>query len=579
MKRKRGESLTWLLSLAKPERKSLIWGTFFLLIGSALGLVFPQAIRVIINAATESKDPTLVDKAAIFLAIVFLVQGVAVSARAYLFTVAGERVVARLRRDLYERLVSLDVAFFDQHKTGELISRLSNDTSVLQNTVTVNLSMALRHLAAVVGGIALLLYTSAQLTAVMIAVVPAVVLSSVFIGRRIRRLSRRVQDALAGASEVAEETFAGVRTVRVFAREAQEAGRYGEQVEKSFQLARRRSAYSAIFFGATTFSGYGAIALVLWFGGGLVLEGGLSVGDLTAFVLYTLIVAFSIGALGGLWADFMRAAGAGDRVMALLKEESTMPKEGLRPEDFEATVRLDKVSFHYPARPDVEVLRDVDLQVEEGRVVALVGPSGGGKSTIAALLSRLYDPSQGELSLGGHRLEQLDPDWLRERVGVVSQEPTLFSTSIRENILYGRPGASQDEIEAAAKAAFAHDFITAFPDGYETLVGERGVQLSGGQKQRVAIARALLKNPQVLVLDEATSALDAESEAAVKLALDKLMEGRTTLVIAHRLSTVRDADEVVVLVDGAVAERGSHEDLLAMEGVYQRLVRRQFEEQ
>lgn len=562
-------------ALAGPEWRRLAAGSVFLVTGSAAGLAYPQAIRVVIDGAL-AHGLASVDRAALALVAIFAVQSVAVATRYVLFTVAGERIVTRLRADLYQRLVEQEVAFFDARRTGELVNRLASDTTVLQNTVSVNLSMALRNLLLVVGGLALLVITSPRLTLVMLAIVPAVALGAVVVGRRISRLSRQVQDALARAGEVAEETLSGIRTVRAFAREAAEGERYAAATWDAFGLARRRVRAVALFLGVASLAGYGAVALVLWSGGRMVVAGTMSVGELTSFILYTLIVAFSLSALGDLWSDFMRAGGASARVFELLDRRPEIPVRGGRvPERVTGRLVLEGVDFSYPSRPDVPVLVGLELEVEPGELVALVGPSGAGKSTVASLVLRLYDPTGGRVTLDGADLRELDPSWLRDQIGVVAQEPILFSTSIAENIRYGRPRATAEEVEAAARAANAHDFIAALPDGYATEVGERGVRLSGGQRQRVAIARALLKDPRILLLDEATSALDAESEALVREALARLLAGRTALVIAHRLSTVRDATRVVVLDDGRVAETGTHRELMERAGVYRRLVDRQ----
>jgi ABC transporter fused permease/ATP-binding protein len=563
--------------LAIPEWKSLAVGTVFLVIGGAMGLSYPQAIRVIIDGAMKPGGKELIDLAAVVMGGIFLIQAVAVALRYYIFTVAGERVVARLRETLYRQVIAQEIGFFDERRTGELLNRLSSDTTVLQNTVSVNVSMALRSLASVVGGVALLLYTSPALTGIMLLIVPPVVIAAVFYGRKIRTLSRKVQDALADASEVAEETLSGIRTVRSFAQESGETKRYGAAVWRGFEIAKDRSKVMALFQSAAFFAGYAAVAVVLWYGGRLVADELMTVGDLTQFILYTLIVAFSFGALGGLYGDFMRAAGAAERVFSLMDREPTIaPKGGRILDDLSGLVRFKGVNFHYPSRPDVQVLKGVDLEIRPGEIVALVGPSGGGKSTIASLIGRFYDPDTGTIEVDDVDLREVDVDWLHRQIGAVAQEPILFSTTVADNILYGREGATREDVEEAARAANAHDFVTGFPEGYETLVGERGVQLSGGQKQRVAIARAVLKNPRILILDEATSALDAESEHLVKEALDRLMRERTTLVIAHRLSTVKDADRVVVIDGGAITQVGTHDELMAQQhGMYRKLVERQ----
>jgi ATP-binding cassette subfamily B protein len=470
-----------------------------------------------------------------------------------------------------------DIAFFDERRTGELTSRLASDTTVLQSAVSTNISMSLRFVASIVGGLALLVVTSPRLTLVMLLVVPPVALGAFAYGRRVRMLSRDVQDALARSSEVAEEALSGIRTVRAFAAEKSEVKRYGDAVFTSFDIARRRAVTTATFMGVATFAAYGAAALVLWYGGRLVLGGALTVGGLTSFLVYTLVVAFSLGGLSDLWADFMKASGAAARIFELMDHEPSIPASGgLEPPRVAGRWDLEGVAFAYPTRKDVPVLAGIDLSIREGEVVALVGPSGAGKSTIAGLLLRLYDPTAGRVRLDGEDIRTLSPAWLRRQIGVVSQEPLLFSSSVAENIRYGRAGATDAEVEAAARAANAHEFIARFPEGYRTLVGERGVQLSGGQKQRVAIARAVLKDPRILVLDEATSALDAESEHLVKEALDRLMKGRTTLVIAHRLSTVMGADRVIVLDGGRIAQSGDHASLIGEDGLYRRLVERQF---
>jgi ATP-binding cassette subfamily B protein len=583
----RPSTLRRLASLARREWGLLAAGTVFLAVGSAAGLLYPQAIRIVIDGAVgagrgSGSSPgapgiEIVDRAALAMAALAVVQGVAIALRYRLFALAGERAVMRLRRELYGAILDQEVAFFDERRTGELTSRLASDSGVLQNAVSVNVSMALRHLASAVGATGFLFYTSPRLTLLMLAVVPPVAVGAVAYGRRVRRLAREVQDALASAGEVAEESIAGLRTVRAFDAEEREGARYGGAVERAFALARRRIAAGGAFMAGAGTGAYAAAALVLWTGGHLVARGELTPGGLTSFLVYTLIVAMSAGALADLWADFMRSAGAAERIFELIDRTPRIPRSGgVVPERVAGRVSWEAVSFAYPSRAEVAVLRGVDLAAEAGEVVALVGASGAGKSTLAQLLVRFYDPTAGAVRLDGRDLRDLDPRWLRRQIGVVSQEPILFSGTIAENVRYGRPDASDEEVEAAARAANAHEFVVRFPDGYATRVGERGVQLSGGQKQRVAIARAVLKDPRILVLDEATSALDAESEHLVQEALERLMRGRTTLVIAHRLSTVAGADRVVVLDGGRVVQLGSHAALMQVDGPYRRLVERQF---
>lgn len=571
-----------LYALAWPERWPLMLATIFLLASAAGNLAFPRAAgtlfdQALLNVTAGKVDLQRVDAMAAVLVLIFAATALASALRFVLFSRAGERIVSRLRGDLYASMLRQETGFFDSQKTGELTSRLSSDTTVLQTTVTANLSMVLRNLTQAFGALVMLLVTSSKLTSMMVAVVPPVALAAVFYGRKVRKLSKESQDALAKASEVAVESLGGIRTVRSFAAEAAEVSRYKDAIGHSLTLAFRRITLSGIFFGIAFFAAFSAGAFVFWYGARMVASGELTPGSLISFLFYTMQMAFGLAALAELWTDVQRAAGAAERVFELLyRTPAFEPTGGTQLSKVRGEVNFDAVSFAYPSRPDVKVLQAFCLTLHPGEVVAIVGPSGAGKSTIASLLYRLYDPLAGRLLLDGTPFSQLDAEWLRRQVGVVAQEPLLFSTSIADNIRYGRQTATQAEVEAAARMANAHGFIAGFPQAYQTLVGERGVQLSGGQKQRVAIARAVLKDPRILILDEATSALDAESEHLVHEALERLMKGRTTLVIAHRLSTVKGADRVVVLEEGRVVQSGTHAALVSEEGLYRRLVERQF---
>lgn len=568
-------SVPRLLKLARPERVTLSIGLVALAISAGASLMTPYLVRQMIDGLTQGGGREVVDRMALTLLAVFAVGGLFTALRVYMFSLSGERIVARLRGDLYEKLVQQEVAFFDERRTGELTNRLASDTTVLQSAVTSNISMLLRFGATGLGALGILLWTSWQLTLIMLAIVPLVAVGMVFYGRLLRSLSRQVQDASARTGEVAEETLSGIRTVRAFAAERAETTRYRAAIDEVFSLAKKRAKLGATFQGVAGFAAYAAIAAVLWVGGLMTVRGELTFGALTSFLLYTLTLAFSIGALSGVYEDLMRAVGASERVFELLDREASVSSGTLKLEHVSGRVALSAVNFAYPARADVPVLAGVDLVLEPDQVVALVGPSGGGKSTISALVSRFYDPDAGSVSLDGVDYRELEPEWLRKQVGVVAQDPVLFATSVAQNIRYGRPDASDEDVEKAARAANIHEFVAGLPEQYQTIVGERGVRLSGGQKQRVAIARALLKDPRVLILDEATSALDAESEFLVQDALKRLMKGRTTLVIAHRLSTVREASLVLVIDQGRVVQRGSHSVLVREDGLYRALVQRQ----
>ncbi len=569
----------WLriLKLARPELKTLLIATVFLAIGSSSNLVYPQLIKNMVDGALNSKQMDKINQVAALMLAIFFIQSIAAALRYYLFTMAGERIVLRLRQNLYSHILEQEIAFFDFNRTGELMSRISSDATILQNAVSVNISMGLRNVAGAIGGLAMMIYTSPKLALTMLLVVPPVAFGAGIFGRRIRGFSKKSQDALAQASTVAEETISGMRTVRSFAQENFEKARYNSSLVQSLASARGRVLQIALFTGIATMIGSFAVVGVLWFGGKLVILNQMSIGDLTQFLLYLLIMSFAVGALGSLWGDFMSAVGAAKRIFEILDKTPLVQNSiGKKIERLTGELQFKQVDFAYPSRLETSVLKDFNLHLRPGQTVALVGPSGSGKTTVASLVSRFYDPVKGQILLDGEDIKSLEPHWMRGQIGLVSQEPILISSSIEENIRYGNEFATKDEVIFAAKQANAEEFILKFPENYSTLVGERGIQLSGGQKQRVAIARALLKNPKVLILDEATSALDTESEALVQEALTRLMKGRTTLIIAHRLATIQNADIICVIENGKIMQLGSHQDLIKEEkGIYRKLIERQ----
>ncbi|XP_064613238.1 uncharacterized protein LOC135477020, partial [Liolophura sinensis] len=572
--KKKSASIMRLVKLAKSECGLIGFGVIGLLVSSGAQMVAPLFFGKVVDAAQKS----MADLNMTVLTLLGIYIGGAIGSmfRSWLFTLAGHRFVARLRKNLYNNIIRQDIAFFDTNRTGELTNRLSSDTQVVSNAVTVNISMLVRNLLQIFGSLLLMFILNPALTGVLLAVVPVVAIGAVQYGMYVKKLRKTFQDRLADAGVIAEESFSSVRTVRTFSAENKSMASYGVDIDKSYQEGKKLSLIQGMFDGTIGILSYGAIALVLWYGGKLVNEGHLSPGILTAFLLYTLQVALGFAILSSLYGDFMQAVGASMRIFDLLDLKADIPLDtGMTLPSLQGDTGFYSVKFTYPSRPETPVLKGVSFEIERGQMVALVGPSGGGKSTIVSLLERFYDPESGTITLGGADLKALDPHWFRKQISMVSQEPTLFGCSIRDNIAYGRDEATDEEVMEVAKRANAHDFIMSFEDGYKTMVGERGVRLSGGQKQRVAIARALLMDPVLLLLDEATSALDAESEHLVQEAIDRAMKGRTVLVIAHRLSTVRDASQVIVIDKGEIAEKGTHEELVQKDGVYKKLVLRQ----
>ncbi len=568
-----------LWKLAIPEWKKLSWGFLALVLSSGMVLVYPKAAQYIIDEVLASGR---FDRLKPWVGIVFatfLLQAVSSSLRYYIFTTAGERIVSRLRQSLYQTILKQEIGFFDARQTGELMSRLATDATVIQNAVTLHLSTFLQNLGIAIGGLILLVYVSPAMTLGFLATIPVMIAGASFFGRRIQKFAREGMDAWGSSASIAAETISGIRTVRSFIQEKGESRRYATAVSLALDWGRLRIQNIALFIGVGSLLGSATLAGVLWYGGELVITGRMTLGDLTSFLLYALAVMVALGGLGSLWTEFMATLGASERIFELLDRRPEIPlAHGLIPPSIKGRVQFKRVSFHYPTRPDIPVLQDLSFTAEPGQVIALVGPSGSGKSTIAGLLTRFYDPVQGTILLDAHDIRTLNGAWLRQQIGVVSQDPFLMSASIAANIRYGRSDASDEAVRQAARDAYAQSFIEGFPQGYETRVGERGLQLSGGQRQRIAIARALLKDPRILILDEATSALDAESEHLVQKALVHLMKGRTTFVIAHRLSTVRHADRVLVMEHGKIIQSGTHKTLMQnTTGVYYRLAWRQLE--
>jgi len=591
---KKGASFGRLLRLATPERCMLAIATVALFCSTAAQMALPAVVghllTVIIGSGTGASHYATLGRVTLQLIAIFAIGAFFAFWRGYLFTLAGERVVARLRKALFSHLLNLDIGFFDESKTGELLNRLSSDTSVLQDAVTINVSMGLRFAAQVIICIVAVFWIQWRLTLVMLSIVPVVVGAAIVYGRFIKKVGKAYQQMLADASTVAHEKLSSVRTVRSFAMERDEVGKYAAAVSKAYKQGAKRALGYGFFISMIMLVGQSAVIVVLWYGGTLVLQSaehqaahpddhshpGFNAGNLMAFLLYTVNLAAALGGLAGLFSSMMNAVGASDRIFQLFDRAAAIANVGgeVLP-TFRGELQLKDVTFAYPTRPDVLVLDHVSLTIKPGTITALCGHSGSGKSSIIGLIERFYDPLSGALLVDGMPLTQLDVSWWRKQAALVAQEPVLFACSISDNILYGSSVTDHSAVVSAALTANAHTFVSNFPDGYSTLVGERGVQLSGGQKQRIAIARAVLADPRMLLLDEATSALDAESEHIVQEAIDRLMINRTTVIVAHRLSTISGADTICVVNQGTIAEQGSHTELLAMGGIYKQLVSRQ----
>ncbi len=562
-----------------PYKWHFVTGLIFIALSSGNTMLFPMLLQKLIDSANGTlKGPFKFSPSTIALIMLgFQTLQIIISyGRIYFFTYVGENAVADMRRDIYKRIISMPMDFFAQRRVGELSSRITADVSQIQDAVTSVFAEILRGVLTMVIGIGFILYISPKMTLLMLSVIPVIVVIALVFSKFIRKLSREAQDQLADSGTIVQETLQGIGNVKSFSNEWYEIGRYNTSIRNLVKLAVRNGRFRGLFISSMLFSVFGAVILIVWYGAGLMQKGKLSIGDLTAFVICTAFVGGTMAGFAELYAQLQKTLGATQRVRELLHEQAedvSFAEEPLKGEyTLNGNVELRSIGFSYPSRKEIQVLRDISIRAGSGQQVAIVGPSGAGKSTIVSLLLRFYAPDKGSILFDGKDATGIPVTQLRKQMALVPQDILLFGGSIRDNIAYGRPGASITEIQEAAAKANAHDFIMNFPEGYDTIVGERGIQLSGGQRQRVAIARAILKDPVILLLDEATSALDSESEALVQEALQNLMKGRTSFVIAHRLSTIRNADQIIVLEDGKVKESGTHAQLIALEeGLYRNM--------
>ena len=568
-----------LLGFMTPYRPQVLIFLVALLMTAAITLSIGQGLRFVIDRGFVGQSLNGLNFAVTFIMGAAVLMAVGTYVRFYLISWLGERVSADIRTAVFGHIVGLHPSFFETNRSGDIMSRLTADTTLLQSIIGSSFSIALRSVISFFGALIMLVFTNAKLSLIVLIATPVIFLPILYFGRRVRNLSRLSQDSVANVGSYAGEIIQNIRTVQSFTQETLEKKAFGEEVEHAFTVAKKRIRQRSILTAVVILAVFGALCAMLWFGGRDVIVGNMSGGDLGAFIFYATLMALSLASLSEVYGEIQRAIGAAERLMELLNA----PVEIFSPifikeqaESLPAEIKFSELSFYYPSRPNIAALDTFNLSISEGKVVALVGPSGAGKSSLFGLLQRFYDPSEGSISFGGCDIRELDLTSLRRQIGVVEQQPTLFTGDVMYNIRYGMSDASDDEVIEAAKAAHADEFIRRLPDGYKSDLGEQGVRLSGGQRQRIAIARALLKNPKILLLDEATSALDAESEKKVQLALEKLMVGRTTVIIAHRLSTILHADEIVVMDSGQKIAQGSHEELLKSSSLYARLANLQF---
>ncbi|HZR22606.1 MAG TPA: ABC transporter transmembrane domain-containing protein [Vicinamibacterales bacterium] len=558
------------------ERRLYLPGTLFVLLSIGTGLGYPQIIRLIIDEGVQGRQLDRLNQLALIMVGILIVEAISTAMRDYCFNLGAERVGLRLRRMVFETLLRQDVQFFDRRDTGEITTRLSADVPALQFVLGEEFADAIRFSIIATAGTALLFYTSARLSMLTLLAVPPIIIATSYLGRKVRGLASDVQQAHADAGAAASEVIAGIRTVRAFGQEAAESTRYERSSARALEFARRKITAHSILDGVSFVAGECAALLAIWVGGHLIVTGRLTTGSLLSFVLYALLVARGFRNASRFAAESYRAIGATQWIFDLLHATPTIPLSGGKtPAELDGSVAFEQLRFRYPTRTEVEALKGIDLSIRPGEVIALVGKSGSGKSTLLNLLLRFYDPTEGRVVVGGHDVRDLDPQWLRAQIATVQQDPTLFSRSIAENIAYGVDHATVPEIAAAATLASVDEYIHRLPDGYETQIGDRGVQLSGGQRQRLAIARAILRRPKILILDEATSALDAELESIVQNALRSIDYRPTTIIIAHRLSTVAHVNRVIVLDQGLVVETGTHDELIQTSRFYRQLVQTQ----